>query len=192
MTSTPVSAVRYSVNRLTVETGATAAEFRSRYEQAVPPFPAGQVKALIERQAPWQEMLDLADTTAPFGFFIFYTNDVRPTVQLAGDTAYGVAYLMGNHTIMESMYRHEPAILLYAPLHTVIWGDPDGPAYFTFDKPSDQFGSFANPDITAVGVELDHKMATLLEHLGVRVPDALVGAEPYSRTDQFTGAKEWS
>jgi len=29
-----------------------------------------------------------------------------------------VAYLMGNHTAMERMYRHEPAVLMYAPLHT--------------------------------------------------------------------------
>ena len=110
---------------------------------------------------------------SPLGFFIFYKNDVEPTVRLAGDTASGVAYLMGNNTIMERMFRHEPAILLYAPLHMVIWGDPDGPAYLTFDKPSDQFGSFANPQITAVGVELDRKLAALLEHLGVAVPDAL-------------------
>ncbi len=174
MTSTPVRSVRYSVNRLTVEAPSAPAEFQSRYEQAVPPFPAEQVKALVRRQAPWQEMLDLANATAPIGFLIFYKNDVRPTVRLAGDRAYGVAYLMGNHTIMERMYRHEPAILLYAPLHTVIWGDPAGLAFFTFDKPSDQFGSFANPDITAVGKELDHKMAALLEHLGVAVPDALL------------------
>jgi hypothetical protein len=79
MTSTPAPAVHYSVNRLTVE-AATPAEFRSRYEQAVPPFPVEQVKALVEQQAPWQHFLDLADTTAPFGFSIFYTNDVRPTV----------------------------------------------------------------------------------------------------------------
>ena len=174
MTSTPASTVRYSVSRLTVEAPSAPAEFRSRYEQAVPPFPAEQVKALVERQAPWQEMLDLADATAPLGFYIFYQNDVRPAVRLAGDQAYGVAYLMGNHTIMERMFRHEPAILMYAPLHTVIWGNPDGPAYFTFDKPSDQFASFANPDITTVGEELDRKMTALLEHLGVVVPDALL------------------
>jgi len=64
-------------------------------------------------------------------------------------------------------------VLLYAPLHTVIWQDPDGPAQITFDKPSDQFASFANPQITAVGRELDHKMAALLQHLGLDVPDAL-------------------
>ena len=45
---------------------------------------------------------------------------------------------------MERMDRHGPAVLLHAPLHAVIWGDPEGSTYFTFDKPSDQFASFAN------------------------------------------------
>lgn len=67
-----------------------------------------------------------------------------------------------------------PAVLLCAPLHTVIWGDPDGSAYFTFDKPSDQFASFGNPKITAVGLELDRKMTALLDHLSVSAPDALL------------------
>jgi hypothetical protein len=67
------------------------------------------------------------------------------------------------------MFRHEPAVILYAPLHTAIWG----PAHFTFDQPSDQFGSFGNVEVTAVGVELDRKLAALLFHLGVTVPDAL-------------------
>ena len=107
------------------------------------------------------------------GFLIYFKNDVDPVVQLAGDTASGTAYMMDNHTTMERMYRYEPAVIMYAPLHTVIWGDPEGPAHFTFDKPSDQFGSFADDRITAVGLELDRELAALLEHLGVAVPNEL-------------------
>ena len=173
MSSTPVRAVHYTVSRLTIEIAATPREFQSRYEQAVPPVPSEQVEALRERQAPWQEMIDLLAATAPLGFLIYHKMGTG-LMRLAGDTAYCVAYLMGNHTIAERMFRYEPAILLYAPLHTTIWGDPGGPAHFTFDKPSDQFRSFDNREITAVGVELDHKVATLLEHLGVTVPDALL------------------
>ena len=76
--------------------------------------------------------------------------------------------------IMERMFRRQPAILLYAPLHTVIWQRPGGPAYFTFDKPSDQFRSFADPDITEAGHELDGKLAALLDHLGAAVPHELL------------------
>jgi hypothetical protein len=174
VTSTPVSAMRYTVNRMTVETGSAPAEFQSRYEQAVPLYPADRVNELVRQRAPWQEQLDLMTAVAPLGFCIFYKLDVDPVVRLAGDQASGVAYLMGNHTIMERMFRYEPAILLYAPLHTVIWGNPGGPAYFSFDRPSDQLGSFGNPQVTTVGVELDRKLAALLEHLRVPVPDALL------------------
>jgi hypothetical protein len=174
MTDNPISTVRYSVSRFTVPAGQTPAKFRSRYEEAVPPLPAEQVAELVQRQAPWQDMLDLVAAAAPYGFLIYYKANAGPLVRLAGDRASGIGYLMGNHTIMERMFRYEPAVLLYAPLHTVVWGDPDGPAYFTFDKPSDQFASFGNPQVTAVGRELDEKMAALLEHLGVAVPGGLL------------------
>ena len=173
MTS-PISTVRYTVTRLTVRVGLTPGEFQARYEQAVPPWPEDRVRALVDRQAPWQDMLALVTAAAPWGFLIYDKIDATPVVQLAGDQASGVAYLMGNHTIMERMYRHEPAVLLYAPLRTVIWGGPDGSAYFSFDKPSDQVASFASPQVAEVGLELDQKMAALLNHLSVRVPDALL------------------
>ncbi len=48
-------------------------------------------------------MLDLIDAAAPWGFLIYNKNDDDPVVQLAGDQASGVAYLMGNHTNMERM-----------------------------------------------------------------------------------------
>jgi hypothetical protein len=136
MTSTLADAVLYRATRLTVEAGSDLAEFRARYEQAVPAFPAGQVKDLVQRQAPWQDMLDLMAATSLLGFFLFYTNDVEPTVRLAGDQASGVAYLMGNNTIMERMFRHQPAILLYAPLHMVIWQNPGGPHARTSPSPA--------------------------------------------------------
>jgi hypothetical protein len=36
--------------------------------------------------------------------------------------------------------------------------------------------SFANPEITAVGVELDRKVAALLAHLGLDVADPLLAS----------------
>src|SRR5258708_12794901 len=100
MTSSPLSTVSYSVNRLTVQAGSTPAEFRSRYEEAVPPLPAEEVMTLEERQAPWQEMLDLVATGAPLGFLIYFKLEVDPVVRLAGDKPSGLAYLMGNHILI--------------------------------------------------------------------------------------------
>jgi hypothetical protein len=94
-------------------------------------------------------------------------------MQLAGNEADCVAYLMGNHTIAERMFKHDPRAMLYAQLRTAIWEDAAGGAWFSFDQPSDQFASFGVEAITQVGVELDRKLAALLEALNVEVPPSL-------------------
>lgn len=78
---------------------------------------------------------------------------------LAGDRGRCVDYLMGKHTIAHKMYRYNPAVLLYAPA--------------AYGQPSTCFGSFNTPQITKVGLELDHKLAALLDHLDVPAPAAL-------------------
>jgi hypothetical protein len=174
VTGDAVTAVKRDVVRFTIEVESTPQAFRARYERAVPPLPTAEIQALAARRGSWQEMLDLMARAAPLSFAIYNVIDADPLMGLAGDHAYCVSYLMGNHTIAERMFRYEPAILLYAPLRTAIWGDAQGPAHFSFDRPSDHFKSFGNPAITAVGLELDGKMATLLRHLDVAVPDGLV------------------
>jgi hypothetical protein len=95
-------------------------------------------------------------------------------MEAAGDGADCVAYLMGNHVTAERMFRHDPRAMLYAPLRTVIWEDSSGGAWFTVDQPRTQFGSFGLPEVSSVGVELDRKLAALLEVLDVDVPEALL------------------
>ena len=163
---------RYEVCRLTVPVPAFL-DFQKRYQEAVPELPLAAVRELVSRNAPWSEMLSLIEGAAPYDFLIYRREDAGPVMKLAGDQAGCVAYLMGNHTIAERMFRYDPRALLYAPLHTVIWEDHDGKAWFTVDQPSAQFGSFGIPAVTEVGIELDHKLAELLEVLAVPVPDAL-------------------
>jgi len=162
----------YTVKRLTVAVPGVR-EFQQRYEQAVPTIPLEQIRALVHRGAPWSEMLALIAETAPHGFLIYFRNDLHPVMQLAGDDADCIAYLMGNHTIAERMFRYDPRSMLYAPLHTVVWEDSAGQAWFTADQPSTQFGSFGIPEVATVGVELDGKLAALLEALHVEVPPSL-------------------
>jgi hypothetical protein len=169
----------YVVNRMSIPTGMAFSEFRSQFEDAVPPLPLVQVRELVSRGSPWGEMVDLVQRAAPWGFLIYWTNDVDRIVRLAGDSDSAVAYLMGNHVIMERMFRYEPSVVMYAPLHAAIWSRrSDGQAFFTIDKPSDQFGSYADPRVTAVGCELDAKLAALLGHLGLKVPDTLGKEKP--------------
>ena len=106
-------------------------------------------------------------------FLIYWSSDVTPLVALAGDRGRCVQYLMGNHTIAERMYRHEPAVMLYAPLRTVICTGPDGRTVFAVDQSSTVFASFGIREITEVGIELDRKLAALLNVLGAPVPGVL-------------------
>lgn len=154
----------FAVRRLTVPVP-SAREFQRRYERAAPFLPEERVGALVDRRAPWSEMVELIEASAPHGFLIYWRNDVHPVMGDAGDPADCVAYLRGNHTIAERMFRYDPRAMLYAPLQTVIWEDDSGAAWFTVDQPSTQLESFGIAEISAVGVELDHKLAALLHVL---------------------------
>jgi hypothetical protein len=70
------------------------------------------------------------------------------------------------------MFRRQPGVLLYAPLHLLFHAD-DGKAVLSIDRPSDLFGSFGDPHVTEVGRLLDGKVAAILEGLGVRPPTTL-------------------
>ena len=147
--------------------------FQRRYEAAVPDVPADKVDALLQRGAPWSEMIALVEASAPHGFIFYEKHDVHPLFKGAGDAADCLFYLMGNHILAERMFRHDPRVMLYAPLRTIIWEDAAGAAWFTVDQPSRQFGSFGIPEITEVGLELDRKLAALLEALDVDPPPEL-------------------
>ncbi len=172
LTGRDVDVVWYRTPRLSVPIPGVR-EFQSRYEAAVPDLPLEAVEDLVSRSTPWSEMVELIERSAPHGFLIYFRNDVHPVMTLAGDHAECVAYLMGNHTIAERMFRYDPRAMMYAPLHTVIWEDQHGDAWFTVDQPSKQFASFDIPQIADVGLELDHKLAGLLDALEVEVPGEL-------------------
>jgi uncharacterized protein (DUF302 family) len=121
-------------------------------------------------------VLEAADENAPHGFMRFWSTDVGATMQLAGDAGDCASYLMGNHTIAERMYRHDPAVMLYAPLRAAIHTDANGATRFSIDQPSTRFSTFDSLEIAAVGEELDRKVIHLLKVLNVTVPDTLLSA----------------
>jgi uncharacterized protein (DUF302 family) len=183
MTDGPVETIVHQVHRLSIDVGAAFDDFRARYEQAVPMLDAARLAAFTN----WDTVLQVAADTALHGFLIYWQADVTPLMRLAGDQSLCVEYLMGNHTIAQRMFHHDPAIMLYAPLRTAIYQDPRGRTRFSFDHPSTCFGSFGNPEITKIGIELDSKVAALLRHLKAPVPPALeAGGVPDAGIQQST------
>lgn len=169
MTDGPVETIVHQVHRLSVDVGISSDEFRARYEQAVPVCDAARLAEFTD----WDTVLWVASETALNGFFVYWQADVAPLMRLSGDQSLCVEYLMGNHTIAQRMFHHNPAVMLYAPLRTAIYQDARGRTRFSFDQPSTRFASFGNPEITKVGFELDGKLAALLRVLKAPVPPAL-------------------
>jgi uncharacterized protein (DUF302 family) len=170
------SVASFNVRRLTVPIPGVR-DFQARYERVVPNVPLDRVRQLVASGAPWSAMVELIDAAAPYGFLIYFRNDVHGVMANAGHSADCVAYLMGNHVIAEQMFRHDPRAMLYAPLRTLIWEDPAGHAWFSADQPSTQFASLGIPDVETVGELLDRKLALLLEELEVPVPGPLVATQ---------------
>lgn len=161
----------YQARRLDITVDRPFEEFRRQYEQAVPTYDAAAFNALVARDAPWDDVLALMRERAPHDFLIYWSSgDLRPMMALAGARQNCVEYLMGNHTIAERMYRHDPAAMVYAPLRTMIGEGSDGGARFVIEQPSCTFGSFGVDAIHEVGLELDREVAALLAHLELPVP----------------------
>jgi hypothetical protein len=97
--------------------------------------------------------------------FIYWRSDLTPLMSLAGDPARCTAYLMGNHTIAEQIYREDPLAMLNAPLRTAIYEDTANRTRVAIDESRMVFASFANTRIAQVGIELNHKLNALLEEL---------------------------
>ncbi|RZT84918.1 hypothetical protein EV383_1776 [Pseudonocardia sediminis] len=159
--------VAHEVQRLEIPVDLSYDEFRDRYEQAVPAFDLQRFADLDPSRIDWATVQATTDTAAPHGFLLYLRAEVDLIMRIAGHPERCTSYLMGNHTIAERMYRHDHAVMLYAPLRTQIHEDREGAVWFTIDRPSTRFASFDDPRITEVGVELDHKVADLLGALGV-------------------------
>ena len=105
-------------------------------------------------------------------FLLYWKLDLTPLMSLAGNRWRATEYLMGNHVIAETMYRHDPAVALYVPLRLAIYDSEEG-TRFTIEQPSSTLSSLGQDEITQVGIDLNRKLATLLSALNVEVPMAL-------------------
>jgi hypothetical protein len=161
--------VAHTAVRMTVGLNQSLSQVVARFEELVP---AVDIDA-FRRSRSWDETIRLANINAPLGLMRFWKLDYAAVVAGSGTPARSFGYLMGNQTIAEQMIRHEPEVVLYAPLRTAIYEGSDGRAFFVIDQPSALFGSFGNADITKVGRHLDALVATLLDTLGAIVPAEL-------------------
>jgi Domain of unknown function DUF302 len=167
--TTHTTAIDHPARRLVVALPGPYDAAREHYETLVP---AADLARFFQ-MASWQATLELAEINAPHGFMRYYRSDISAV--MAGSPSFWKAtqYLMGNHTIAERMFRHEPSVMLHAPLRTLLYADADGDTKLAVDQPSLLFNSYDNPEIADVGYELDGLLAQLIELLGAQPPAEL-------------------
>jgi Domain of unknown function DUF302 len=172
--TTNTIAIDHPSRRLVVALPALYDEAREQYETLVPEVDS----ARFDQMASWQATLELAEINAPHGFMRYYRSDI--TAAMASSLSFWKAtqYLMGNHTIAERMFRHEPSVMLHAPLRTLLYADPDGDTKLAVDQPSLLFSSYGNPEIANVGYELDGLLAQLIGLLRGQPPAELRARVP--------------
>jgi hypothetical protein len=169
--TTHSSVIDHRARRLVVALPQPYDEARAHYEALVPEVDFVR----FVQMASWQATLELAEINAPHGFMRYYRADI--TAAMVGSQSFWKAtqYLMGNHTIAERMFRGDPAVMLHAPLRTLLYADPDGDTKLAVDQPSLLFASYDNPQIADVGRELDALLAQLIALLGGDPPTQLAG-----------------
>jgi len=164
--------VDHSMTRVDVFTGVEFGEFLTAFEAAAPPYDADAMQRIVESGGSWDDVRAKVAENAPNELMVYAKIDGIALLSVAGHRVKAVEYLLGNHVIAETMFRHDPRALLYAPLRVLVYSDPDGNAVFSMDQPSTAFGSLGIADVTEVGLGLDRKVANLLRVVGVDPGDA--------------------
>jgi hypothetical protein len=171
-------AVEHSVRRLVVDLPQDYDAARTDYERLVPSVDAAEFAAASS----WAAQVAIAKSSAPLGFMRYGQMDIGEYMAGSSSRWQATQYLMGNHTIAETMFRYDPAVMLHAPLRTLIYVSPEGATRLTVDQPSLLFDSYHDPRIAEVGRYLDSLLAGVVDALGATVPHELAGAALNSST----------
>lgn len=162
-----IDATEHSMTRLNISTGIPFDDFCEALEAAAPTYD----RAAFAHCQTWTQVVEAMQRLAPLDLVVYARLDGTPLLALTGTHVRSVEYLIGNHVIAETMFRHDANALLYAPLRVLVFSDAHGDAVFAIDRPSTVFAGLGNDAIAETGRLLDSKVAGLLDAIGVETGD---------------------
>lgn len=172
-----VDTTAHTMTRVDVFTGIAYDEFRTAFERAAPVFDPGPFQCIADVDGSWADIEAAVAEMAPHQLMIYAIIDATGLMAVAGHRTKAVEYLLGNHVIAETMFRHDPHALLYAPLRVLVYSDEAGNAVWSMDRPSDVFAGLGRDDVAEVGRSLDAKVVALLRILGVEAAAGFTGRQ---------------
>jgi uncharacterized protein (DUF302 family) len=169
---------RHTMTRIDVPTGLSYDAFCDAFESLVPLFDITAIEHLTAAGGSWDDVRTAVAANAPNDLMIFATVDAGALMAAAGHTTRAIEYLIGNHVVAETMFRHNPLVMLYAPLRVLVHSTDHDQAVFSIDQPSVLLASLDDPRITRVGRDLDLKVAHVLSLIGIDATDAFTQGHP--------------
>jgi hypothetical protein len=163
---------QHAMTRVDVSTGVPFAEFITALETAAPPVDRAAYLEIVNSGGDWDDVRAVAAKNAPNELMVYAKIEATELFTVAGHQTQAIEYLIGNHVIAETMFRHDPKAMLYAPLRMLVYSDSDGNAIFTMDQPGPAFGSLGIDEVSKVGEGLDRKVVNLLRVIGVDAESA--------------------
>jgi len=165
--------VPVAVNRIELETGMPFETLRRAFEREVPPLDVAEFERLVADGAEWRRFVQAAGGNGVHSFVTFWQSHPTPIMKVGGSDAPSAAYLIGDYATIARMFRHDPGVMLYAPIRVELHVNRAGRTVLSVDQPSSHLVSFGNNKITQTGYELDRMLGDLIEELGMPRPSVL-------------------
>ncbi|GLW07227.1 hypothetical protein Misp01_23570 [Microtetraspora sp. NBRC 13810] len=163
--------VEHPMVRLEISTGMPFDAFVAAFERVAPVFDTEAALRAGRTTGDWNAF-EAAVADEPV---IFWKIDVTPFFAIAGHRTKCTEYLLGNPVTAESMFRHQPEVLLLrAAAHPGARGR-QRPRRLHSGSAERRVRRVRLPEVTDIGVGLDRKVANLLTLIGVDPPEALAG-----------------
>lgn len=104
-----VTTTTHAMTRVDIATGIPYGDFLTAFEAVAPRFDPEPFQHIADSGGSWADVEAAVTAMAPLQLMIYARIDTAPIFAIAGHRTKAVEYLLGNHVIAETMFRHDPA-----------------------------------------------------------------------------------
>src|SRR5271168_5001378 len=135
----------HAMTRVDIHTGMPFAPFVTAFEDAAPAFDPAPMQRIVDTGGTWDDVRTEVAKNAPNELMRYWQIDAAALLGVAGHRTQAVEYLVRNHVIAESMFRHDPKALLYAPLRMLVYSDATATRSSRWTNPAPRSGAWESP-----------------------------------------------
>jgi hypothetical protein len=144
---------RFEVEHIRIVSRRSFADVRAAMDH-LPRFDE-RLRSLLDRGNAAAVKAELEKIQGDVGLMVFSVATHGDWLAILSGRRNALQYVIGNILVSTQMTQHGLMAGLYAPLRVILYENDAGTATIEYDRPSDLFGQFGVPEITAVARELD-------------------------------------